>query len=60
MVNKLIEDASVNYEKFVRTLDSTSIRDFILSIIQEIEATDCRITAITFKNGTTHRFQYKV
>ena len=60
MVNKLIENASVDYEKFVRTLDPTAIRDFILSIIQEIEATDGRITAITFKNGTTHRFQYKV
>ena len=60
MVNKLIENASVDYEKFVRTLDPTSIRDFVLSIVQEIEATDGRITAITFKNGTTHRFQYKV
>lgn len=59
MVNKLIEDASVDYEKLVRTLDPTAIRDFVLNIVQEVEATDGRITAITFRNGTAHRFKYK-
>ena len=60
MVNKLIEDASVDYEKLVRTLDPTAIRDFVLNIVQEVEATDGRITAITFRNGVVHRFKYKV
>lgn len=59
MVNKLIEDASVDYEKLVRTLDPAAIRDFVLSIVQEVEATDGKITAITFRNGTVHRFKYK-
>ena len=59
MVNKLIEDASVDYEKFVRTLEPTAIRDFVLNIVQEVEATDGKITAITFRNGTVHRFKYK-
>ena len=59
MVNKLIEDASVDYEKLVRTLDPTAIRDFVLNIVQEVEATDGRITAITFRNGTANRFKYK-
>ena len=60
MVNKFVEDSYIDYEKFIRTLDFGSIRDFILTIIQEIEATDGRITAITFRNGVVHRFQYKV
>ncbi len=59
MVNKLIEDASVDYEKLVRTLEPTAIRDFVLNIVQEVEATDGKITAITFRNGTVHRFKYK-
>lgn len=59
MVNKFVEDSYIDYEKFVRTLDAVAIRDFIVTIIQEIEATDGKITAITFRNGTVHRFRYK-
>lgn len=59
MVNKLVEDSSIDYEKFARALDPHAIRDFVLSIVQEIEAIDGRISSITFRNGTVHKFKYK-
>lgn len=59
MVNKLVEDSIIDYEKFARALDPHAIRDFVLSIVQEIEATDGRISSITFRNGTVHKFNYK-
>lgn len=59
MVNKLVEDSSIDYEKFARSLDPHAIRDFVLSIVQEIEAIDGRISSITFRNGTVHKFKYK-
>lgn len=59
MANKLVEDSSIDYEKFVSALDPHAIRDFVLSIVQEIEAIDGRISSITFRNGTVHKFKYK-
>lgn len=60
MANKLVEDSFIDYENFIRIVDPSVIRDFLLNIIDHIEADDGRVASITFKNGITHRFQYKV
>ena len=59
LVNELTKDDYVNYEKFCKTISPDVIKDFLNRIIRTIEATDGRITAITFKNGIEHRFTYK-
>ncbi len=59
MVNKLVENSSIDYERLIRTLDPAAIRDFVLTIIQEIEATNGMVTSITFKNGVKHIFSYR-
>lgn len=36
-------------------------REQVQSVVRcDIEADDGRVSSITFKNGITHRFQYKV
>ena len=60
MANKPVEDSFIDYENFIRIVDPSVIRDFLLNIIDHIEADDGRVASITFKNGITHRFQYKV
>lgn len=59
MVQKLLGDRYVDYEKYIRQIDQSIPRAFIKSIIESIQVTDGRVTAITFKNGMTHTFLYK-
>lgn len=59
MVQKLLEDRYVDYEKYIRQIDQSIPRAFIKSIIESIQVTDGRVTAIKFKNGMTHTFLYK-
>ena len=59
MVSKLLEDTYVDYEKYIRQMDPSIPRSFIKSVIESIEATDGKITAIVFKNGIRHSFTYK-
>lgn len=60
MANKLVEDSFIDYENFIRVVDPSVIRDFLLNIIDHIEADDGRVASITFKSGIAHHFQYKV
>lgn len=59
MVQQLLDERYVDYEKYIRQIDPSIPRSFIKSIIEEIHTTDGRVTAIVFKNGMTHRFTYK-
>lgn len=59
MVQKLLDDRYVDYEKYIRQIDPSIPRSFIKSIIDEVHVTDGKITAIVFKNGMEHRFFYK-
>lgn len=59
MVQKLLDDRYVDYEKYIRQIDPSIPRSFIKSIIDEVHVTDGKITAIVFKNGMAHRFFYK-
>jgi len=59
MVEKLLDERSVDYEKYISNIEPTVPRNFIASIIDQIEITDGRITTIRFKNGMIHTFTYK-
>ena len=55
---RLLNDRYVEYEKYIRKIDPSIPRSFLLNIVVSIEATDGKVTAITFKNGVTYRFSY--
>ena len=59
MVQKLLDDRTVDYEKYIRRIDPMVPRAFLRSVISKITVTDGRVTAIEFKNGMTHTFSYK-
>jgi len=59
MVEKLLDNRYIDYEKYIRRIDPSIPRSFLHTIIQEIKVIDGRVTSITFKNGMTHKFTYK-
>lgn len=59
MVEHLLDDKYIDYEKFTRSIDRSIQRSFILSVIDKIVITSGRITSITFKNGLEPHFNYK-
>ena len=59
MVNKLIENRYIDYEKYIRAIAPSIPHSFLRQIIDHIVVNDGRVTSITFKNGATHTFTYK-
>lgn len=59
MVEKLLDDRYVDYEKYIRRIDPSVPRNFLQNIIERIEINDGRVVSISFKNGMTHKFSYK-
>ncbi len=59
MVEKLIDKKTVDYEKYIRSIDPTIPRDFIQSIVERIEVYNGNVSAIVFKNAMRHEFTYK-
>lgn len=59
MVEKLLDDRYVDYEKYIRRIDPSVPRNFLQNIIEQIEIDDGRVISISFKNGMTHKFSYK-
>lgn len=59
MVEKLLDDRYVDYEKYIRRIDPSVPRNFLQNIIEQIEIDDGRVVSISFKNGMTHKFSYK-
>lgn len=59
MVSKLLDDRTVDYEKYIRTADPAIAKSFIRTVINEIHVSDGRVVKIVFKNGMTHTFTYK-
>lgn len=59
MVENLLDERYVDYEKYIRSIDPSIARNFIVSVVQTIEVEDGRVKSITFKNGITHTFIYK-
>lgn len=59
MVDNLLEDRYIDYEKYIRKIEPNIPRDFFRIIINTITITNGRVTSIAFKNGITHKFTYK-
>ena len=59
MLQSLMGDKPFDYEKYIKDADPEIPKAFINTVAYKIEATDGRITAITFKNGITYKFHYK-
>jgi len=59
MVEKLLDDRYVDYEKYIRKIDPSVPRNFLNNIVNQIEVSDGRVSSISFKNGMTHQFIYK-
>lgn len=59
MMQKLMDDRTVDYEKYIRQIDQSVPRAFIRSIISSIVVNDGKVLSIEFKNGMIHTFAYK-
>ena len=59
MLEDLVQDSYIDFERYIRTFDRAVQKSFLASSIDHIDADDGRVAAITFKNGITHRFTYK-
>ena len=59
MVQKLLDDRTVDYEKYIRRIDPMVPRAFLRSVVSKITVADGRVESIEFKNGMTHTFSYK-
>lgn len=59
MVENLLNERYVDYEKYIRNIEPSIARNFVVSVVQSITAENGRIKSITFKNGLTHTFIYK-
>lgn len=59
MLQCLMGDKPFDYEKYIKDADPEIPKAFINTVAYKIEATDGRITAITFRNGITYKFHYK-
>ncbi len=58
MVEKLLSEKYIDYQKYIRTIDPSIPKNFIQSIISKIEVSQGKITAIVFKNGIRNDFEY--
>lgn len=58
MVQKLLDDKSVDYERYIRKIDPAIPRAFIRTIIDSIDTVNGRVCSIQFKNGMRHKFIY--
>ncbi len=59
MVENLLNERYVDYEKYIRNIEPSIARNFIVSVVQSIEVENSKVKSITFKNGLTHKFIYK-
>lgn len=59
MVERLLDEKEIDYEKYIRSIELEIPRSFIQKIISRIEVADGKVTVITFSNGITNKFIYK-
>lgn len=59
MVQNLLDDRTVDYEKYIRQIDPMVPKSFLRSIISKITVDDGKVSSIEFKNGMIHTFSYK-
>lgn len=59
MVDQLLSDRYLDYEKYIRSIDPSIPRSFLHAVVSKIEVIDGHVTSIEFKNGLSNRFIYK-
>ncbi len=59
MVENLLNERYVDYEKYIRNIEPSIARNFITSVVNSITVENGRVKSITFKNGLMHSFIYK-
>lgn len=58
MVDQLLSNRTIDFEKYIRSIDPTIPRAFLHSVISKIEVADGRVTSIQFTNELIVRFIY--
>lgn len=59
ITKEILTKRNIDYRFLLELVDKQTLRDFIISIISEINIVDKKIYSITFKNGLVHNFLYK-
>ena len=59
LTQQLLDKRSVNYEKFIRKIDSRIVKDFLNETVSNFCIKDGLTTSILLKNGIELRFCYK-
>lgn len=59
MMDRLMTEGYINFEKFSMSVDRQVQRSFFMTIIDNIVITNGRVTSIRFKNGILNIFTYK-
>lgn len=59
MVDQLLSDHTIDFEKYIRSIDPSIPRSFLQSILFKIEVTNGKVISIQLKNGLLVRFFYK-
>lgn len=59
MVDQLLNNRTIDYEKYIRSVDPTIPRSFLHTVISKIEVVDGNVTSVQFKNGLITRFSYE-
>lgn len=59
ITKEILTKRNIDYRFLLELVDKQTLRDFITSIISEINIVDKKIYSITFKNGLVHNFLYK-
>ncbi|NOW07812.1 recombinase family protein [Clostridium beijerinckii] len=58
--NELTNKKNIDYRELLQAVDISLIKDFVNTVITQIEIIDKKVYSITFNNGITHKFLYKV
>lgn len=58
MVDQLLSNRTIDFEKYIRSIDPTIPRAFLHAVISKIDVVDGRVTSIQFTKKLTVRFIY--
>lgn len=59
LARKLTDDGYVDFDNHIRIMDPSIPKNFLQDTIDHICVANARVTAIQFRNGITHTFQYE-
>lgn len=58
MIEKMLDNRYIDYEKYIRQIDPSVPRNFLQSVVNKIEIDNGKVMSILFKNGIQHKFIY--